>query len=573
MKRLKNKGLTRIGLTLLAITAVATSVSWAASIVSMRSAVTEYDVYQDVMNWNTGVGKMNYYTLNGETAFCVQSGRAIRGTNGEIFWLGKENAFDISFAAAEASRENSLQSKVAYLGYYSKEAATVEDYAFTQMLIWHTLPQCDRTANGKDSSGNFRSYFVDSDIRERYESWKAQIMSSVESWDTAPDFGEEEPEIEGGEKIVLEDGNGVLKDYESFSYEKNGVKIAHNKGDNFISVEASYDCGEKSLTFSEEELRKAGAEKYKSKAEVNYLYQTEKSQDMSIYGFTNSPGMELAVKIKPIGELSIIKKSEGGFLSGINFTVESEDGSYRQTVKTDKDGRIHLEKLPAGKYTVTEEVPYGFVKNQPQSVYIEAGKDHVLTFENRFQKGVIKLEKMGETVSWHEDGENGSQPVTKVGGIAGAEYEVIACDDFAGYDGTPLQRAGDVAAVLTTDHEGKAETGLLYLGRYIVRERKAPPGYLVDTTEHEVALTYDEDTVTVETELRVNDAAKTGRLMMEDDFSPTVLSDSKDRIVPISKEIPKTGDDNAILLYAGAGASVCAVIAVEVVRRRLRKND
>ena len=72
---------------ILMMATAATSVSWAGSIVAMKSVVTEYSVYQDVMNWNAGVSKMNYYTLNGETAFCVQAGRAIRGAGGEIFFV------------------------------------------------------------------------------------------------------------------------------------------------------------------------------------------------------------------------------------------------------------------------------------------------------------------------------------------------------------------------------------------------------------------------------------------------------------------------------------------------------
>lgn len=85
---------------ILMMATAATSVSWAGSIVAMKSVVTEYSVYQDVMNWNAGVSKMNYYTLNGETAFCVQAGRAIRGAGGEIFFVGKENSFDIDFSVA-----------------------------------------------------------------------------------------------------------------------------------------------------------------------------------------------------------------------------------------------------------------------------------------------------------------------------------------------------------------------------------------------------------------------------------------------------------------------------------------
>ncbi len=52
-----------------------------------------------------------------------------------------------------------------------------------------------------------------------------------------------------------------------------------------------------------------------------------------------------------------------------------------------------LQNIPAGRYIVTETVPDGFVANQPQTVVIEAGKKNVIKFENRFQRGIINLEK------------------------------------------------------------------------------------------------------------------------------------------------------------------------------------
>lgn len=562
------KKIGRLGLLILMMATAATSVSWAGSIVAMKSVVTEYSVYQDVMNWNAGVSKMNYYTLNGETAFCVQAGRAIRGAGGEIFFVGKENAFDIDFSVAEASKEDSLQSKIAYLGYCSKESPSMEDYAFTQMMIWQTLPECDKTANGTDASGRYRSYFADESVREKYEKWKEQIELSIERWDVRPSFGEEHPEIEGGKKAVVEDENHVLKYYENFSYEKDGVKVSHYKGDNFITAEVSYDCCGELVIMNERELRSAGAEKYKSYAAVNYLYQTEMSQNMSVYGHSNPIGMEMGFRIKPIGELEIMKEAEGGFIEGISFVIKSKDGSYEKTVMTDEEGKFNLQNIPAGKYTVTETVPDGFVANQPQTVIIEAGKKNVIKFENRFQRGIINLEKRGDIFTGNASDEEEYEPVATEKGLEGAVYEVIACEDFTAYDGTFLQKSGDVADILTTDQTGKARSKELYLGRYTLREIKAPEGYQTDNTVYDVELTYDRDSLTVETSVKVRDDMKYGKMMMAYDFSPSVLEMSRDRIFP---SVPKTGDERYLLLSVSGGLAAFAAIGVILMRRRYIK--
>ena len=42
----------------------------------------------------------------------------------------------------------------------------------------------------------------------------------------------------------------------------------------------------------------------------------------------------------------------------------------------------------------------------------------------------------------------------------------------------------------TTDDKGKADTDKLYLGKYVIKETKAPEGYLLNPKEFEVTLAY-----------------------------------------------------------------------------------
>ena len=56
---------------------------------------------------------------------------------------------------------------------------------------------------------------------------------------------------------------------------------------------------------------------------------------------------------------------------------------------------------------------------------------------------------------------------------------------------------GTVVATLTTDDKGKAETDKLYLGKYVIKETKAPEGYLLNPKEFEVTLAYKDQTTEI----------------------------------------------------------------------------
>ena len=145
--------------------------------VNMRT-LKGYENYHNILNW--GIlpdSTLTRFTVNGSAAFCIQSGRVIRDTDGNAFVPGTPNiSMDVDYTVETVSGDNSQQSKIAYLGYYGKTAPTDKDYAFTQMMIWQTLPASDQTANGKDGKGAFRSYFNDPAVRKEYDEWKEKIQ-------------------------------------------------------------------------------------------------------------------------------------------------------------------------------------------------------------------------------------------------------------------------------------------------------------------------------------------------------------------------------------------------------------
>lgn len=81
-------------------------------------------------------------------------------------------------------------------------------------------------------------------------------------------------------------------------------------------------------------------------------------------------------------------------------------------------------------------------------------------------------------------------PVFAGGDLSGAVFQVKAKEDIVTEDGTVRAYAGDVVSEITTDENGYAETEPLYLGKYEVREIKAPDGYVLNNEPKDVEVTY-----------------------------------------------------------------------------------
>lgn len=175
---------------------------------------------------------------------------------------------------------------------------------------------------------------------------------------------------------------------------------------------------------------------------------------------------------------------------------------------------ITPEVLSYGEYTLVEvQAPYGYVLDSaPVSFTISAEnaeEENALTIvkvnkENIAQKGRISVQKTGDSFvsvaaasSAYTD-ENGEMivnptiytPVFANGNLSGAVFQVIASEDIVTLDGTIRANAGDVVAELKTDENGYAETDLLYLGKYEVKEITAPYGYVLNSESQVVELVY-----------------------------------------------------------------------------------
>ena len=199
----------------------------------------------------------------------------------------------------------------------------------------------------------------------------------------------------------------------------------------------------------------------------------------------------------------------------ISMTFAYPTPTTIDTFYTNSEGYlITPEVLPYGEYSLVEvQAPYGYALDKTPVAFSvsseNAEEENSLTIikvnkENTAQKGKISVQKTGDiftsvaTASSAYTNENGEMivnpttytPVFAGGDLSGAVFQVTAAEDIVTLDGTTRAYAGDVVSEITTDENGYAETEPLYLGKYEVREIKAPYGYVLNNEPKDVELTY-----------------------------------------------------------------------------------
>lgn len=163
-------------------------------------------------------------------------------------------------------------------------------------------------------------------------------------------------------------------------------------------------------------------------------------------------------------------------------------------VYTDTTGKLMMpEKLPYGNYELIEvQTCYGYVLSYEPVPFAVDGTETIVTVEkhNIAQKGTLTVNKSGEVFSSVVESDGIYQPVYSVSGLAGAVYEITAIEDVYTLDGTLRYSAGDVVATITTGEDGTATSEPLYLGKFEIRETKAPHGMVLNGEPQTVELVY-----------------------------------------------------------------------------------
>ena len=183
------------------------------------------------------------------------------------------------------------------------------------------------------------------------------------------------------------------------------------------------------------------------------------------------------------GTLRIIKTSESGNVSGIQFRVTGN--GVNQTVTTSADGTIEIPDLEAGTYTV-EEINLGaqYQSQAAQTVTVRDGETATVMFHNRLLRGSVEGLKVGETTEGMLSG-----AFTDADGLAGALIGLFSSDEEYFTEETALETT-------ITDEYGRFAFRNLPFGDYLIRELAAPEAYVLN--EEVIAIRIDEQAQTIE---------------------------------------------------------------------------
>lgn len=230
----------------------------------------------------------------------------------------------------------------------------------------------------------------------------------------------------------------------------------------------------------------------------------------------------------------------GGALIGI-FKTGTEEFTAEtaiQTTSTAADGSFSFEKVPYGTWLIREiESPTGFVLSDEEIPVTIGSVDEVVEVElvNEFITGSIELTKVDE-----------DYPDNK---LTGAVFEVYADKNGDGKldDGDEL--LGEMAEL----GDGVYQMSDLRYGKYLVRETKAPEGFLLDTNVYPVSIEENGKVYTVENEAGVGfiNAAQKGSLKIVKTSSDGKVEGFSFRVTGKDYDQTFTTDANGEILIEG----------------------
>ena len=319
-------------------------------------------------------------TANGEEAYCIEPGHSLfAGSVWNSLGAAKQNAINLALLCGKPGSENTLP------------GSADEKWAATQLIVWEIVSDC-RLAYGNYQCTNTK--YIDgltagganSGVKTVYN----QIVSNMQTIQRIPSFAANSSEsaktyemnaVNGGYSLSLYDGNSVL---DKFNFSSAGGVTVSRSG-NTLTLTAKNPINS-AVTLS--------ATRVISGVNTSLIaYGDAGLQDVvtGTSGITVSAYFKVTAKS---GSLKLVKTSEDGVISGIQFTVTGTN--YSRNVVTNANGEFVLNDLVPGTYTVTEKVDPRYEAQAPKTVKVEADKTAQVSFINTLRKGKLKIVKTSE---------------------------------------------------------------------------------------------------------------------------------------------------------------------------------
>lgn len=328
---------------------------------------------------------------DGKDAYCIEPGYSL--FSGNTLTEGKSSAWNgIPAATRKAVNIALLYGKPGNsknLGYTDGQ-----QWIATQLIVWELISGCRNTNEGFKCTN---TKYIDGmcaggknpGVKDVYN----KISTAMSAHSTVPSFAavlaSKAPTHtmqykDGKYQITLTDNNGVLS---KFAYKTSGNIAVSISGNKMTLATNSPITEPKTLAINKTVPTVSGNS-------VLVAFGDSSKQDV-ITGLAAPDPVPSVFKLKTSGgHLKIVKTAEDGNISGIEFTVTGTN--FNKTAKTDDKGELVLAGLVPGTYTVTETPSDKYVKQPAQTVTVENGKTATVSFNNKLDRGDLKIIKTSE---------------------------------------------------------------------------------------------------------------------------------------------------------------------------------
>lgn len=396
-------------------------------------------------------GQMDRLKINGEDVFCLDPENIFKKGDG----FSKGNIKEV------LSEENLKKIEFIHHYGYILNGKGDRNRAFTQIAIWETLGYSVKVGSSNGSN----------DRRGDYESWLSSVKAKINAFKSVPSWNGTTVKGKIGDIITLDGENKI-----------NGSHVVDSAGSSVWAEDGKIKIKITENSQNKKIILKKLPQGYDESNGVTLLY--KKSGSQKVGKITTAPDpkyFNVNLQVEKPTKAKILKVGENGEkVKGAIFEMSYSEDFKSSTVyeyTTDENGFTKLDDWALqGKTVYVREkfVPAPYIKSdEVKSFKITNGGNIELKFTNKKAKGEIRVSKADKTTGK---------------GLAGAEFELYK---------NSVDKS-NLIGKFTTNSDGKLVIDSLELGKYILREIKAPEGYFIDESNRDTEFNLEYKNQTVE---------------------------------------------------------------------------
>jgi len=396
-------------------------------------------------------GQMDRLQIDGEDVFCIDPEHVFK--NGSGFSEGN---------IKEVVSEENLK-KIEFIHHYGYilNGKGDRNRAFTQIAIWETLGYSVKVGSSNGSN----------DRRGDYESWLSSVKAKINTFNSVPSWNGTTIKGKIGDIIALDGENKI-----------NGSHVVDSAGSSVWAEDGKIKIKITENSQSKKIILKKLPQGYDESNGVTLLY--KKSGSQKVGKITTAPDpkyFNVNLQVENPTQAKILKLGENGEkVKGAIFEMCYSEDFKSSTVyeyTTDENGFTKLDDWALqGKTVYVREkfVPAPYIKSDEIKTFkVTNGGNVELKFTNKKAKGEIRVLKVDKGTGK---------------GLAGAEFELYK---------NSVDKS-NLIGKFGTNSEGKLAIDSLELGKYILREIKAPEGYFIDKNNQDTEFNLEYKNQTVE---------------------------------------------------------------------------